>query len=44
MIWDVKDGNENIKTNTLYKDDFEIIDGKKIKKIKNKFKVIIIGM
>ena len=44
MIWDIKDSNENIITNTLYKADFEYIDGKKIKKIKNKFKVIIMGM
>ena len=44
MIWDEKDGNGNNINNTLYKADYEYIDGKKIKKIKNKFKVIIMGM
>ena len=38
------DGNENNINNTLYKADYEYIDKKKIKKIKNKFKVIIMGM
>ena len=44
MIWDEKDGSGNSINNTLYKADYEYIDGKKIKKIKNKFKVIIMGM
>ena len=44
MIWDEKDGNGNNINNTLFKADYEYIDGKKIKKIKNKFKVIIMGM
>jgi len=44
MIWDREDNNEINIRNTLYKADYEYIDGKKIRKIKNKFKVIIMGM
>ena len=44
MIWDIEDSKENRINNTLYKADFEYIDERKIKKIKNKFKVILMGI